>query len=293
MAIDGDERSELEELEARVYSRAGADEPRNERFDPVSGRSVSVTESEWRLLQARRARVHRGGATAGEAEDGVRADGARAGAAPRGGVAGETATGVVAAPQVSPRTRGRRPGTRSALAAVAGMVAGGALVAGWLVLGDAAPREPTVEALIAPTPSPGLLGADQVPGGDVFDVFRDGGLRGGTLPAGLDEFFPAERVARILRQAGPIRGADVYAAVSYDGLACLIVRLDPNGIVANCTSVERVRSGGLTLRAAIPSGIGSGRDPDGDGVAGDASVTDVLEVEWRADGTFHVVREPG
>ena len=57
MAIDGDERSELEELEARVYSRAGADEPRVERVDPMTGRTISVTESEWRLLEARRARV--------------------------------------------------------------------------------------------------------------------------------------------------------------------------------------------------------------------------------------------
>jgi hypothetical protein len=288
MAIDGDERSELEELEARVYSRAGADEPRAERVDPMTGRTISVTESEWRLLEAQRDRVARADRLAREVVD--------AGTA---GIAGDgdpeaVRSGTHSAPPVASaaaRTDRRRARDLLASAAV-GMLAGGALVAGWFVLGDAVQEEPTVEAVVTPTPFPELLGAEQVPGGAAFDVFRDIGLRGGTLPAGLDEFFPAERVARLLRQEGPIRGTDVYAAVSYDDLACLIVRLDPNGIVANCTSVERVRRGGLTLRAAIPSGIGSGRDPDGDGVAGDAARTDLLVVGWQADGTFRITRNP-
>lgn len=282
MAIDGDERSELEELEARVYSRAGADEPRVERVDPMTGRTISVTESEWRLLEARRARV--------APADGVaRADDEAAVSGTTPSTASSAEPGVV--PSAPPPTiRRRAPGLLAA--AAVGVLIGGALVGGWLVLGDAVQEEPTVEAVVTPTPSPDLLGVEQVPGGAAFDVFRDAGLRGGTLPAGLDEFFPAERVARLLRQEGPIRGTDVFAAVSYDELACLIVRLDPNGIVANCTSVERVRRGGLTLRAAIPSGIGSGRDPDGDGVAGDASRTDLLVVEWQADGTFRIARNP-
>lgn len=280
MAIDGDERSELEELEARVYSRAGADEPRVERVDPMTGRTISVTESEWRLLQAQRARVER-------TDDATRGNGA---AAVDGSVPADP---VAEAPAASPPPgrRMRRPGPLAS--AAVGMLVGAAVVSGWLVIADAVQQEPPVEAVVAPTPFPELLGSEQVPGGAAFDVFRDVGLRGGTLPAGLDEFFPAERVARLLRQEGPIRGADVYAAVSYNALACLIVRLDPNGIVANCTSVERVRNDGLTLRAAIPSDIGSGRDPDGDGVAGDASRTDLLVVEWHPDGTFRVVRSAG
>lgn len=289
MAIDGDERSELEELEARVYSRAGADEPRVERVDPMTGRTISVTESEWRLLEARRARVARADEAAREVADaGIDS----------GGMAGDPHSEAVrsvtrsAAPATSPPPTNRRRAPGLLGAAAVGMLVGGALVAGWLVLGDAVQQEPTVDAVVTPTPFPELLGTEQVPGGTAFDVFRDAGLRGGTLPAGLDEFFPAERVARLLRQEGPIRGTDVYAAVSYDELACLIVRLDPNGIVANCTSVERVRRGGLTLRAAIPSGIGSGRDPDGDGVAGDASRSDLLVVEWQADGTFRITRNP-
>jgi hypothetical protein len=280
MAIDGDERSELEELEARVYSRAGADEPRVERVDPSTGRTISVTESEWRLLEARRDRV-------GRSDEPARGDGAAVSDTARS-VAPSVESARV--PSTSATSRRRGPGLLAA--AGVGMLVGGALVGGWLVLGDAVQQEPTVDAVVTPTPFPELLGAEQVPGGAAFDVFRDIGLRGGTLPAGLDEFFPAERVARLLRQEGPIRGTDVYAGVSYDDLACLIVRLDPNGIVANCTSVERVRRGGLTLRAAIPSDIGSGRDPDGDGVAGDASRTDLLVVEWQADGTFRIARNP-
>ena len=290
MTIDGDERSELEELEARVYSRAGADEPRVERVDPMTGRTISVTESEWRLLEAQRDRVAR--------TDGPTREGAAVSGTARSAVSSSSSepprirsAEAPGAPPAAPSTN-RRRGPGLIAAAAVGMLVGGALVGGWLVLGDTVQQEPAVEAVVTPTPFPDLLGVEQVPGGAAFDVFRDVGLRGGTLPAGLDEFFPAERVARLLRQEGPIRGTDVYAAVSYDDLACLIVRLDPNGIVANCTSVERVRRGGLTLRAAIPSGIGSGRDPDGDGVAGDASRTDLLVVEWRPDGTFRVARNP-
>ncbi|MEI5584892.1 MULTISPECIES: hypothetical protein [unclassified Agromyces] len=291
MAIDEDGRSELEELdelEARVYSRAGADEPRVERVDPVTGRSISVTESEWRLLQVRRARV---GATG--ARERIEPPGGDAGVA-EGRAAGRPAgraAGNEAAPDPPGAARPRpRPGRVTA--GVAGMLLGGAIVAGWAVLAEPGPRGATVEAVITPTVAPELAEADGLPAGDAYAVFRDFGLRGGTLPAGLDQFFPAEQVARLLRQSGPIRGADVYAAVSRNSLACLIVRLDPNGIVANCRSVERVRSGGMTLRAAIPSEIGSGRDPDGDGVAGDATRTDLLEVRWRTDGTFLVVRNP-
>jgi hypothetical protein len=284
MAIDDDGRSELdelEELEARVYSRAGADEPRAERVDPVTGRSISLTESEWRLLQAQRARL-------------VAADSrGPAQALPGGRAAGEHSTPPLASdvvPGPKPERPRRTPGRVAA--AGAGMLVGGAIVAGWVVLADPGGQGETVEAVITPTVTPELAGLEGLPEGDAFAVFRDLGLRGGTLPAGLDQFFPAEQVARLLRQSDPIRGTDVYAAVSRNSLACLIVRLDPNGIVANCRSAERVRSGGMTLRAAIPSEIGSGRDPDGDGVAGDATRTDLLEVRWRADGTFLVVRNP-
>jgi hypothetical protein len=291
MAIDDEGRSELEaleELEARVYSRSGADEPRVERVDPATGRSISVTESEWRLLQARRARL--GAAEGRNRAEALREDRDDADERPDAAPAGDVPPD--ATPAVTPEADRplRWPGRVAA--GVAGMLLGGAIVAGWTVVADLGQRGPTVEAVITPTVTPDLAALEGLPEGEAFAVFRDLGLRGGTLPAGLDQFFPAEQVARLLRRSDPIRGTDVYAAVSRNSLACLILRLDPNGIVANCRSVERVRTGGMTLRAAIPSEIGSGRDPDGDGVAGDATRTELLEVEWRADGTFLIVRNP-
>ncbi|RXZ50114.1 hypothetical protein, partial [Agromyces binzhouensis] len=47
MSID-EERAQLRE---RVYSRAGADDPRFERLDPETGRTLLLTDSEWRLLE--------------------------------------------------------------------------------------------------------------------------------------------------------------------------------------------------------------------------------------------------
>jgi hypothetical protein len=78
--------------------------------------------------------------------------------------------------------------------------------------------------------------------------------------------------------------------MSHEAIACLIVRLEANGMVWNCTSVERLVEAGMTLRTPIPAGLGGGRDEDGDGIAGDASRVDLLVVEWNADGSFEITR---
>ena len=44
--------------------------------------------------------------------------------------------------------------------------------------------------------------------------------------------------------------------------------------------------------ASIPANLGSAADADADGISGDASRTDLLTVEWHADGTFVVSRRP-
>lgn len=84
----------------------------------------------------------------------------------------------------------------------------------------------------------------------------------------------------------------MFAAVSHDEIACIIVRLESNGMDWNCTSVDRVVASGMSLRTLIPAELGSGTDRDGDGVAGDLSQTDLLVVEWDDDGTFVVSRTP-
>lgn len=279
-------RSDLERLEARVYSRAGADEPHSERIDPSTGRTIWVTESEWRLLAARRARTAPVAAPSA-ITDAHADDVPPATARPEG--SGEGSHRDEPSPAARKARRRRRP---AFAATVLGSLFGAGLVGAWLLVADVARQESAVEVVIAPDPTPELDEAEGLPGGDAFDAFRDLALRGGALPGGLNAAFPPDRVSRLVRQSGAMRGTHVYAVVSRDATACLIVRLEPNGLVANCASVERVRSDGLTLRTRIPSDIGSGRDPDGDGVEGDADRTDLLEVEWHADGSFRVARGP-
>jgi hypothetical protein len=46
----------------------------------------------------------------------------------------------------------------------------------------------------------------------------------------------------------------------------------------------------MKLNTTIPRGVGTRSDQDADGVMGTASRTDLLSVQWRADGTFVVSR---
>lgn len=264
------------ELEARVYSRAGADEPRVERVDPLTGRTISVTDSEWLLLQADRERARQ----AARAEPSPTPEPA-ASAAPSGSL--ETPVG-----RSPPRPRSGR--VSAPAFALAGVLAGAAIAAAWSWGGDLAARAPEVAVAITPSPVHGLESAAGLPPGAALDVFRDPDRVNGSLPGWLNEIFPVTRVSQLVGPEAPIRGAGVYAAMSHDAIACLIVRLEANGMVWNCTSVERLVEAGMTMRTPIPAGLGGGRDEDGDGIAGDASRVDLLVVEWNADGSFEITR---
>lgn len=264
------------ELEARVYSRAGADEPRVDRLDSLTGRTISVTESEWRLLQVDRARAGQ----AARAEPSVASE-PSASAAPSGSP--EPSAG---------RSRSRPPSGRVSASAfaLAGVLAGAAIAGAWSWGGDLATRAPAVTVTITPSPMRGLDSAAGLPPGAALDVFRDPDRVNGSLPGWLNQIFPVARVAQLIGPEAPIGGAGVYAAMSHDAIACLIVRLEANGMVWNCTSVERLIGAGMVLRTPIPAGLGGGRDEDGDGIAGDAARTDLLVVEWNADGSFEITR---
>jgi hypothetical protein len=274
------------ELESRVYSRSGSEEPRVARFDDASGRVLELTESEWQLLGMERARVSEAEAHPPALDD-------RADAAPPGPTA-------VDAPD-------QRRGRFTPLAAGAiGIVVGAALFAGWLGLSEAVTRQPGFEVTITPTPT-----ADpdtSLPAGAALDFFRDprrgnGILPGeGFVPGWLNQTFERSGVALILGPDGPAAGVTVYATVRAspavsdnpevprNGISCLIVELETSGMVVNCASLERVLQRGMTMHATIPTDVGTRIDPDGDGVMGAASETDVLTVEWRPDGTFVVTR---
>ncbi|GGI47910.1 hypothetical protein GCM10010932_25980 [Agromyces flavus] len=173
------------------------------------------------------------------------------------------------------------------------MLAGVGLAAGWSWAGDLVDRSLDVHLAVTPSPAADAPGAEGVPPGAALDVFRDPDRVGGSLPGWLHQVFDVSRVAQLASPNGPIRGAGVYAAVSHDAIACLIVRLDANGMVWNCTSVERLVSSGMTLRSAIPAALDTGRDQDGDGIAGAADRSDLLVVDWNPDGTFEIERTQG
>jgi hypothetical protein len=274
------------ELESRVYSRSGSEEPRVARYDHASGRVLELTESEWQLYEIERARVGESGPRPPTLD----------------GRPDTEPTELTAADASSTR----RPRFTPLAAGAIGIVVGAGLFAAWLGLSDAVTRQPGFEVTITPTPAANP--DTSLPAGAALDFFRDprrgnGILPGdGMFPGWLNETFELSGVARILGPDGPAAGVTVYAAVlvssavsddpavSRNGISCLIVKLETNGMVWNCTSLERVLEGGMTMNAVIPRGVGTRTDQDGDGVMGRASETDVLTVEWRPDGTFVVTR---
>ena len=287
MAEREDDPEVRSELEARVYSRSGSIEPRIARFDEASGRVLELTESEWRLLEIESARVS-------EAEEHPtrRLDGAPDARPPE--------------PQRPDAAPTRRRRLTPLAAGAIGIVVGAGLLAVWFGLSEAIGRSPGFETTIIPTPA--AESGTALPAGAALDFFRDarrgnGVLPGdGVFPGWLNETFERSGVARVVGPDGPAAGVTVYAAIAVsaavsndpsvprNGTACLIVTLETSGMVWNCTSLERVLTRGMTMNATIPRGVGTRSDPDGDGVMGTASKTDLLTVEWRPDGTFVVSR---
>jgi len=279
MAERDDEFDVRSELESRVYSRSGSEEPRVARYDHASGRVLELTESEWRLLEIERARLS-------ESESRPPALDGRPDAEP---------TEPTAADASSTRRRRFTPLAAGAI----GIVVGAGLFAAWLGVSEAVTRQPGFEVTI--TPAPAADADTSLPADAALDYFRDPRRGNGVLPfdgmsGWLNEIFELSGVARIVGPDGPAPGVTVYAAVSVnsaasrDGISCLIVKLETNGMVWNCTSLEHMLERGMTMNAAIPRGVGTRTDQDGDGVMGRASETDVLTVEWRPDGTFVVTR---
>jgi hypothetical protein len=267
MSEDGDTRSQLE---ARVYSRAGADEPRTEHVDPATGRIIRVTESEWRLLQADRAQGERDPTAVPVA------DAAEAVSPPPSAATADSA--VLRRRFVITPLRG----------ALLGFAVGAALVGAWVLIGETVRHAPSVEVAITPTPSADLAGVEGLPSAAALDAFRDPAMLERSLPVWLRGVFPRSRVAELIGPDEEIPGAMAYAVLPSDTFACIIVPLEPNGGVWNCTSVERVIRSGLTMHAPVPANLGSDTDPDGDGVTGDPSRSDLLTVEWHTDGTFFI-----
>ncbi|GGI47909.1 hypothetical protein BCL57_002622 [Agromyces flavus] len=259
------------ELEARVYSRAGADDPRVQRIDPLTGKTVKVSDSEWQLLLSQPSERRSPPTPSTETDSD-----------PRG----------TPPTDASPSTRlrpGRRPRITPAAAALSGFAVASALIGGWLWISESTRTAPSLALTIVPTPAPDAS-AGVLPEAAVFDVFRDPAVAAGVLPWWLMRDFPIQQAAELVPPDDAIPGASIYAAISDNTVTCLVVRLDPNGLSWNCTSTEHVLSSGLTMHVAIPADLGAPRDGDDDGISGEWTETDLLTIEWRTDGTFVVTR---
>lgn len=175
--------------------------------------------------------------------------------------------------------------------ALIGAFFGATLVVAWLWISEAVPHDPAVEIAITPHPVDGVE-TEGLRDGSALDIFRDPELSGAFLPGWLNAVFPDSTTAQLTEATESVPGASVYAAVSHDEIACIIIGLESNGMDWNCTSVERVVANGMSLRTLIPADLASGTDRDGDGVSGELSRTDLLVVDWHVDGTFVVSRTP-
>ncbi|WP_353816640.1 hypothetical protein [Agromyces sp. SYSU T00266] len=288
MASDDERRNQLL---ARVYSRTGQDEPRTEHVDPSTGEPRWASDSEWELFELEgRAAVPEHGGDATSARTGPRA-------APAA-VADPVGPAASAAP-LGDRHRRRRPAVVASIAAALTVAAIPAAWASWSSRSATVPADTVVELSIAPrAPVPAQAAArigagEPARGRGAMAVFQDPERSRGSLPGWLEATFPSSRVAQVLGPDGPIPGVGVYAVTTADRVGCLIVRIEAKRMVWDCTAVGTLVSDGLVMRTAIPAGLGSGDDPDGDGISGDAAVTDVLVAEWHTDGTFRIAREAG
>jgi hypothetical protein len=305
-----DERRD--QLLARVYSREGVGQPRTEHVDPATGELVSVTDSEWELLEyERRHARRRAGEASGRTTPGAgtpQAPGAQrrpaAGSATVSASFLAAASGTMPAAADAPAAASDTPippgparARRIAIVAVA--VAALLLTAtapAWLL--GANRDEPTIQVSVTPrAPVPvgktsGVRGGEQARGLGTMAVFQDPEHTRGSLPGWLEPVFPSGRVAQLVGPDGAITGVGVYAVTTPDLIACLIARIEAAQMVWSCTSVRELAADGLVLRTPIPEGLGSGGDPDGDGVSGDAARSDLLIAEWHPDGTFLITREP-
>ncbi|GAA2039405.1 hypothetical protein GCM10009819_25640 [Agromyces tropicus] len=275
MSID-EERTELRE---RVYSRAGADDPRFERVDPVTGRTLLLTDSEWRLLELDRR--------------------AAASATPEASAAHRAAAPAGTRPPRPPSdTRRRRPlAARAATLVAVGLAA---IVAGGAAgPGDPQPTAPAhgpaVTATVVPVapPAAGAIAgpADLARRPGPMGAFLDPALRADPLPAWLELAFPGARAARVLGPDGPIDAVAVYAVATTGHSGCLVARIGARGMAVNCTGLWALAAEGLSLRTRIPAELATGHR-GGDGILTVDSAVDVLAAEWQPDGTFRIARRP-
>jgi hypothetical protein len=271
----------------RVYSREGQQEVQSEYADPVTGRTVSLRASEWRLLQLERELDRRAARDAGTAgsDDPDHALGSRQssgiGAAP-----GTAADAGVAASAWS-RPDGRHRLRRSALPFGIGLLVGvmaalattGVLRAPDVAMFGAGPAEQTQ------TQTPGDYRA-------LLSVFSREEPESRTeprLPAVLESSFAADDVAIVFLPTNGNTGTRVYAARRDASQLCLVAVIPTQQLAVNCGELVDVARGGLSLHFWLTDGLQQARSLLGDNVDITASMA---TVSWNPDGTFGITQTP-
>lgn len=272
----------------QVYSRQGQQEDPGEFTDPVTGRTVLLRASEWRLLQLERELARRA-----ERSDAATAEAGTAGAREPGPVPEETsaqgAADAGAATSAQGRPDGRRLIRRSWVPFGVGLIVGvlaalsttGILRVPDLALFGARPAEQT--------PTPSTMTDDDTA---LLNVFGSAGAEDGpraSLPAVLEKSFAPDDVAIVFLPANGNTGTRVYAARRDTSQLCLVAVIPSQQLAMNCGELAEVARGGLTLHFWLTDGLQQARSLLGDNVDITASMA---TVSWNPDGTFSITQTP-
>lgn len=276
-----DERRRLLE---RVFSQEGASEAVEDHLDPVTGRTVRMTQSEWDLAQYDRRHGRLPGDEPVVADASGRSSDASSDAEPSDAESYEVLSAIAAenersraggaSPRPAPRSRRRRK-VLPYLAAACGLVLGVALTVG-------------IQSTLAATASQGSGGSstpDPAAGtsvgsgeGDVgatlaaVNRYFDGSVGVGDLSADVTQGFDATSFHHVAGTAGMQKNSDIYAASRLDGTYCLVAVTKVGRAAETCGTVDDIARSGLTLTQDAVL------DTDGQHVT--------VTVIWQTDGTL-------
>ncbi len=270
---------------AQVYSRQGQQEEPGEFTDPITGRTVLLRASEWRLLQLERELARRAAhpGAAGPAGGDRRREPDTAPDRDDAADAGSPAS-------VLGRADSRRLLRRSAAPFGVGLIVGiaAALTATGMLLPDVAIFG-VGSAQQAPTPTPLPVAGDHRA---LLKVFSEEGRErrpAARLPAVLASSFAPDDVAIVFLPANGNTGTRVYAARRDSSQLCLVAVIPTEQLAANCGQLVDVARGGLTLHFWLTDGLQQARSLLGDNVDITASMA---TVSWNPDGTFSITQTP-
>ena len=267
----------------RVYSRAGAAEEPEDHVDPVSGRTVRMTPSQWALDEYDRAHApHEQSDGPDDAASGATGDGMSS--AGDASTDASSAGGSVAGPGHPVR---RKRLTLPSLAAAGGLVLGVALTIGVESSLGSAPLTPPASTQSAT--GPGADAATTGPGGVLSGGPGDGeGDEGATLVAvteffantpGVDNLppnvtkgFDATSFHEVAGTVVMQESSAIYAARRLDDEYCLVAVTDAGRAAETCGTLDDLTRRGLTLTKDVS------RDIDGRPLA--------VTVTWQTDGTI-------